>query len=571
MIPKELQQRKQWICWKYEQIPGRSKPTKVPYDPISGYKAKSTDRTTWTDFNTAIKNASRYDGIGFVFTKEDPYVGIDLDHVLNEKGEFLTRDAKSLYEMCSSYTEISPSGTGIHIIGKAKLRDDAPHRVDGNEERGTCAKELYDSGRYFTFTGHQLGVVNEINDLQLMAEALEDQIIPQEQKANKREAQTKTSEIHEESNLIAFTRKVYPELNESNAENAKALVKKASEIEDILKETEIKRVVKAKDLFIDYERNGRKGQVIIKDEGVGFHIPENPREQMEYLYAKMIRAMGREEKMKQEKVPELGAMTESTKALYGTLSTSYTSGRQEEYVNLHTFGEKLNKDPAVIWNEIKTDMSRVPELGRCIRRIYSKEEGVKGILVSREISTLFERSGKEREQALAQENKEEAKNITNESFRPIMKDALISTEYKASFRWLQNQGVSCHKLDVQEMDGKNYINCAADGLNLSSADFKGISFTGCDMDRITTDDKTNLKNAVWDKCRFESDKDLASVIEAGATIKNCMVHMKDPQVKDHRIWNLINAEKGKIQEPRLKELIPVKSHEIKEENHGHER
>lgn len=47
--------------------------------------------------------------------------------------------------------------------------------------------------------------------------------------------------------------------------------------------------------------------------------------------------------------------------------------------------------------------------------------------------------------------------------------------------------------------------------------------------------------------------------------------MNDPQVKDHRIWNLINAEKGKIQEPRLKELIPVKSHEIKEENHGHER
>lgn len=571
MIPRELQQRKQWICWKYEQIPGRSKPTKVPYDPVSGYKAKSTDRTTWTDFDTAVKNASRYDGIGFVFTKEDPYVGIDLDHVLNEKGEFLTRDAKSLYEMCSSYTEISPSGTGIHIIGKAKLRDDASHRVDGNEERGTCAKELYDSGRYFTFTGHQLGDVNEINDLQLMAEALEDQIIPQEQKANKRESQTKAPEVHAESSLIAFTRKVYPELNETNAENSKALAKKASEIEDILKETEIKRVVKAKDLFIDYERNGRKGQVIIKDEGVGFHIPETPREQMEYLYAKMIRAMGREEKMKQEKVPELGAMTESTKALYGTLSTSYASGRQEEYVNLHTFGEKLNKEPAVIWNEIKTDMSRVPELGRCIRRIYSKEEGVKGILVSREISTLFERSGKEREQALAQENKEEAKNITNESFRPIMKDALISTDDKASFRWLQNQGISCHKLDVQEMDGKNYINCAADGLNLSGADFRGISFTGCDMDHVITDDRTNLKNVVWDKCRFESDKDLASVIDAGATIKNCMVHMNDPQVKDHRIWNLINAEKGKIQEPKLKELIPVKSHEIKEENHGHER
>lgn len=569
MIPKELQERRQWICWKYEQVPGRSKPTKIPYNPETGYKAKSTDRSTWTDFDTAVKSASKYDGIGFVFTKEDPYVGIDLDHVLNEKGEFLTRDAQSLYETCNSYTEISPSGTGIHIIGKAKLRDDAPHRVDGNEENGTCAKELYDSGRYFTFTGHQMGRESEINDLQLMAEALEDQIIPQEQKANKKKEQVRNTEVHEESSLINFTRKVYPELNQADEKSSKALIKKASEIEDILKETEIKRVVKAKDIFIDYERNGKKGQVIIKDEGVGFHIPETPKEQMEYLYAKMIRAMDRRKEKEEQKVPEIEAMTESTRAIVDTLSSSYSSGNQESYVNLHTLGEKLGKEPLIVWNEIKSDMGRVPELGRCIRKIYSKEQGTKGIMVSRNISTLFERSG--REITLTPMEKEERRDITNEDFRPIMKDTLISTEDKASFKWLQDQGISCHKLDISEMDEKNYINCAADGLDLSGTNFKGVKFSGCDMDHVVCDEKTNLQNAVWEKCRFESDKDLAAVINAGGIIKNCTVHMKDPQVKDHRIWNLINAEKGEIKEERLRDLIPVKSREIKEENYGRER
>lgn len=91
------------------------------------------------------------------------------------------------------------------------------------------------------------------------------------------------------------------------------------------------------------------------------------------------------------------------------------------------------------------------------------------------------------------------------------------------------------------------------------------------MDHVVCDEKTNLQNVVWEKCRFESDKDLAAVISAGGIIKNCTVHMKDPQVKDHRIWNLINAERGEIKEERLRNLIPVKSREIKEENYGRER
>jgi putative DNA primase/helicase len=88
----------------------------VPIDPRTGHEATSTDPETWTDFETAQAAVRRWrgDGAGFVFTRTDPFVGIDLDHVI-ENGR-LTDWAKSIVHTLASYTEVSPSGTGLHII-----------------------------------------------------------------------------------------------------------------------------------------------------------------------------------------------------------------------------------------------------------------------------------------------------------------------------------------------------------------------------------------------------------------------------------------------------------------------
>ena len=78
-IPKELQDRPQWICWKAEKRGGKL--TKIPKDPKNKRNAKVNDPETWSDFNTAWMryNSDDYDGVGFVFTANDPYCGIDLD------------------------------------------------------------------------------------------------------------------------------------------------------------------------------------------------------------------------------------------------------------------------------------------------------------------------------------------------------------------------------------------------------------------------------------------------------------------------------------------------------------
>ena len=144
-IPEELRRRPQWLVWKLEERD--SKPTKIPYIAGGVGKASSTDSETWRSFDEAVValKTGRYDGIGFAFSTGDPYAGIDLDDCRNpETGELEEWAAKTVQEL-DGYAEISPSGTGVHIIVRGK----AP-----NKKRGKV--EAYSSERYFTITGQVL-------------------------------------------------------------------------------------------------------------------------------------------------------------------------------------------------------------------------------------------------------------------------------------------------------------------------------------------------------------------------------------------------------------------------------
>ena len=72
-IVRELGSREQWVGWKFHKRDGKS--TKIPINPNTGRAASVTDPDHWTDFVTAHDGATRHgcDGVGFVFTKEDPY------------------------------------------------------------------------------------------------------------------------------------------------------------------------------------------------------------------------------------------------------------------------------------------------------------------------------------------------------------------------------------------------------------------------------------------------------------------------------------------------------------------
>jgi putative DNA primase/helicase len=159
---EELAKRPQWVVWKIEN--GGGKPTKVPYDPTSGQHASVADPTTWADYPTAVGACSEgcSSGVGFVLTRGDPYTAVDLDSCRNLLTGEIAAWAKKIIDAMQSYTEISPSGTGVHIFVKG--------RVPGSRNRTGVADsdamrfvregdpkkpgiEVYDSGRYMTVTG----------------------------------------------------------------------------------------------------------------------------------------------------------------------------------------------------------------------------------------------------------------------------------------------------------------------------------------------------------------------------------------------------------------------------------
>jgi P4 family phage/plasmid primase-like protien len=149
-IPQALKDPPQWVLWREEERDGRM--TKIPYQ-AAGPRASSTDPDTWTDFDTAREafRGGDFDGIGFVFAEDGPFVGADLDDCFD--GNTLTAAALDIVECLDSYTETSPSGTGLHVICRGFIPHDRNRTgdVDGMKEL-----EIYEDGRYFTFTGAHL-------------------------------------------------------------------------------------------------------------------------------------------------------------------------------------------------------------------------------------------------------------------------------------------------------------------------------------------------------------------------------------------------------------------------------
>lgn len=149
-IPVELKLRDQWVAWRYEQRNG--KPTKVPYRVDTLTSASTSDSTTWGAYDAALEafESKNVDGIGFVFTSDDPFVGVDLDNCLDAKHQ-LKPWARAIVEGLHSYAEISPSGSGVKLIlaGKKNSNRCCTKIGDGKIE-------IYDTGRYFTITGQLL-------------------------------------------------------------------------------------------------------------------------------------------------------------------------------------------------------------------------------------------------------------------------------------------------------------------------------------------------------------------------------------------------------------------------------
>ena len=142
----ELKNTKQWICHL----------NKVPKSPLYNGNASPTDSATWGTYEQAVKACKEYNysGIGFVFTAETDFCGIDIDHCIDENGE-IHKNALDILSTMDSYAEISPSGTGIHIIYKGKVHEEWKKKKTNALDKGIHL-EMYQKDRYFTFTENRL-------------------------------------------------------------------------------------------------------------------------------------------------------------------------------------------------------------------------------------------------------------------------------------------------------------------------------------------------------------------------------------------------------------------------------
>lgn len=144
-IPDEMKQLKNWLVWRLIDK-GGEKPSKVPFS-VSGSSASVSNPNTWGTFKSAVAayKTGEYDGIGFVFT-DTPFVGVDIDGCVNTETGEISAAASDIIGTTQSYTELSQSGKGFHII----LRGALPQ---GRRRKGSF--EMYGSGspRYFAMTG----------------------------------------------------------------------------------------------------------------------------------------------------------------------------------------------------------------------------------------------------------------------------------------------------------------------------------------------------------------------------------------------------------------------------------
>lgn len=144
-IPAYVKKFDHWILWRFDWT-GDSW-AKVPYDPKTLDRARSDTPSTWDSFDSTVtiyfENQKDFDGIGFVFSLQlDDLCGIDFDNCIDAQGEIDPTKSEWITKL-DSYTELSVSGTGAHVI----VRGASGAGLKRNEI------EIYDRGRYFTFTG----------------------------------------------------------------------------------------------------------------------------------------------------------------------------------------------------------------------------------------------------------------------------------------------------------------------------------------------------------------------------------------------------------------------------------
>ena len=136
---------------------------RFPIDPETGQHASYKDPAAWGTLEEAIAGCARFDadGVGYAFMYYDNIVGLDLDNCRNPATGEIDQWASEIIREANSYSEVTPSGTGVRIFIDGRWRH-PEHKTDGLGSAGKGSLEIY-SEWFFAITGDHLdGTPREI-------------------------------------------------------------------------------------------------------------------------------------------------------------------------------------------------------------------------------------------------------------------------------------------------------------------------------------------------------------------------------------------------------------------------
>lgn len=151
-IPPQLKAMKLWLVWRVDKInPTTGKANKVPVYARSGFNRSGAQGTehdienlaTFDEAMTAMDADSTLGGVGFACLPGQGIVALDVDHCVSDG----VIDKVAARVSDCTYTEISPSGTGIRAFWFGEAANGK------NPDNGF---ELYSQKQFVTVTGDQV-------------------------------------------------------------------------------------------------------------------------------------------------------------------------------------------------------------------------------------------------------------------------------------------------------------------------------------------------------------------------------------------------------------------------------
>lgn len=149
-IPALLREHDRWFLWTLD---GEAR--KVPRAVRSphGTSINAHNPKHWCSLDKLLSAKEKLNGPGFELGPVEggpTFAGVDLDGCRDPVTGKIDEWAQGIIAYFNSYTEISPSGTGVKIFLTGALAE------EDVSQRKVYKLEIYDRLRYFTVTGHHL-------------------------------------------------------------------------------------------------------------------------------------------------------------------------------------------------------------------------------------------------------------------------------------------------------------------------------------------------------------------------------------------------------------------------------